>query len=58
MKNQNKNTKNITDEIKSVDDRMKKAISPKEHEVLEQKMADLMEKLLYQIRPKEDKSQE
>ncbi len=54
MKKQHKDTQNITDAIKSVDDRMKRAISPKEHEVLEQKMADLMEKLLCQLRPKQE----
>jgi threonyl-tRNA synthetase len=52
MQERNKNTENITEAIKSIDERMKKAVSPKEHEDLEQKMAELMEKLLHQIRPK------
>lgn len=50
-----KDTNQLTKAIKVVDEQMKKANSAQEHEALEQKMAELMEKLLYQIRPKASK---
>ncbi len=51
----NKDTQHITKAIKGIDEQMKKANSAQEHEALEQKMAELMEKLLYQIRPNASK---
>lgn len=53
--NNNKDTNHLTKAIKVIDEQMKKANSAQEHEALEQKMAELMEKLLYQIRPNASK---
>ncbi|MDX2304563.1 MAG: hypothetical protein NW226_17275 [Microscillaceae bacterium] len=52
MKKTSIEEKKLASAIKDVDNRMKSARSPEEHQELEKEMAELMQKLLQQMRAK------